>query len=254
MARVRFNNLLVWGSLSTMLILLAGCAGSQHPVVRTNFVEFTPQQRREIDNAKSYEYCLQTGDLLKIAFADEKKLSPDPVRILPDGAITLVGVDRVEVAGLTVTQADSVITRAYSHQYRDPRISVIVLETLGKRVYVMGEVRNPGLIRIPEGGLGPITAVALAGGFTDDAAKEDAVLVRVTPNGYLVQEINLTDFQHVTAGSLATIQLMPYDVIYIPRTKIGDFAYFSKSVLAGLVQITRIASDVRYFSGGAGRY
>jgi hypothetical protein len=46
------------------------------------------------------------------------------------------------------------------------------------------------------------------------------------------------------------VDVQPYDVIYVPRSRIGDFAYFSKTVLSGLVQITRIASDIKYLSGG----
>lgn len=253
MSKVRFSTFTLVAMTAAMFVL-TGCAGNPGPVVRSNFVEFTPEQLQQIDADKQYEYQLQTGDLLKIAFADEKTLSSDPVRILPDGTVTLVGLDRVKLAGMTVTEADSTLTAAYSRQFRDPRISVIVLESSGRQVYVLGEVRNPGLVKLPQGGLGPIAAVTLAGGFSDDAAKGSSVLVRVTPTGYLVQELNLSDFHSITSSSLATVQLMPFDVVYVPRSKIGDFGYFAKSILAGLVQITRIASDVKYISGNTGRY
>ena len=42
-----------------------------------------------------------------------------------------------------------------------------------------------------EGSVSIVGAVSLAGGFTEDAAKGSTVLVRVTPAGYLVQEIDL---------------------------------------------------------------
>jgi len=253
MFRMRFLVLIV-AAMTVPLMFLVGCAGSSGPVVRSNFVEFSPEQLQQIDADKQYEYQLQTDDLLKIAFADEKKLSLDPVRILPDGAVTLVGLDRVKLVGLTVTEADSVITEAYSRQYRDPRISVIVLESAGRQVYVLGEVHNPGLIKLPMGGLAPIAAVTMAGGFTADAAMGSTVLVRVTPVGYMVQELNLSDFQNVASNSLATVNLRPYDIIYVPRSKTGDFAYFSKSILNNLVNVTRIASDLKYIFGNAGRY
>lgn len=235
-------------------ILMSGCAGGTRSTLRSNFVEFSPEQLREIDSGQDYQYRIQAMDLLKIAFADEKKLSPDPVRVLPDGSVTLVSLDRVVVAGLTITQADSMITAAYSRQYRNPQISVIVMETMGRRLYVLGEVRSPGMVRLPEGGVGPLGAIAMAGGFTDDAATESAVLVRVTSTGYLAQEMDLSRVGDVRSSSLATVQLMPFDVIYVPRSKIGDFAYFSKAVLNGLVQISRLAADIRYVSGPAGRY
>jgi len=250
---MRMRIAVVMAGLAALLVL-AGCAGAPRPVVRESFVEFTPEQLREIDAGQQYEYRLQPMDLLKIAFADEKQLSPDPVRILPDGAITVVGLDRMVVAGLTVNQADSLITAAYARQYRNPSISVVVMETLGRRLYVMGEVRNPGMIRMPEGGLGPLAAISLAGGFTEDAEPASAVLVRVTEKGYLAKELDLAHFQDVSSSPLATVQILPYDVIYVPRSRIGNFAYFARSVLTGLVQITRLAADAKYVVGGAGRY
>jgi competence protein ComEA len=44
------------------------------------------------------------------------------------------------------------------------------------KVYVVGEVRNPGVVEIPKGGI-ILDAVTLAGGFTEDAAKENINLV-----------------------------------------------------------------------------
>ena len=126
----------------------------------------------------------------------------------------------------------------------------IKLENVSK-VYVMGEVRNPGMHQLPSGGIDMLGAVTVAGGFTDDAAKAGAVLVRVTDEGYLVQEIDMSDFTSMASAGIAMVQIQPYDVVYVPRSRIGDFAYFSKTVLAGIVQITRIASDINYISGGS---
>jgi len=55
----------------------------------------------------------------------------------------------------------------------------------------------------------------------------------------------------VESAKLATISLETYDVVYIPRSRMGDFGYFSKTLLSGLVSMTRIASDLKYMSGGS---
>jgi polysaccharide export outer membrane protein len=133
----------------------------------------------------------------------------------------------------------------------EPNLSILIQETMGRRVHVMGEVRNPGLHKLPVGGIDMLGAITVAGGFTDDAARAGTVLVRVADNGYLVQEIDLSDISSFAAAGLATVQIQPYDVIYVPRSRMGDFGYFSKTVLAGLVQITRIAADIKYLSGGS---
>ncbi|MBU2501077.1 polysaccharide export protein [bacterium] len=245
-----------WLLLVLFTLAAAGCgSGGNRPVVRTNFIDFTPEQLRAIEHAGEYEYRLQPNDLLRVAFANEPNLLRDPVLILPDGAVTLVGVDRIKVAGLTITEADSVITDAYAKEYRDPQISVVVLESRGRRVYVLGEVVQPGMVDLAHGGLDILGAIAQSGGFTEHAAKDGAVLVRVTSAGYMVRELDLSNFHTLAFSELATVDLLPYDVIYVPRTRIGDFAYFARSVLTGVVNITRIASDMRYLSdGGIGRF
>ena len=233
-----------------MLAVLGGCGGGPSTVVRSNFVEFTPEQKQEINSKSTNEYRIQEGDILKVAFSYEKSLTQENVVVLNDGAISLMGADRLKVAGLTITETDSVVTRAYEKEYLEPNLSIIIQETQGRRVYVMGEVKRPGMHQLPSGGIDMLGAITVAGGFTENAAKAGAVLVRVENDGYLVQEIDMSDFTTMASAGLAMVQIKPYDVVYVPRSRIGDFAYFSRTVLAGLVQITRIASDINYISGG----
>jgi protein involved in polysaccharide export with SLBB domain len=247
---------LLLGALVAMSSGLVGCGGSSaFKSPRSNFVEFTHEQRMEIEASAIREYRIQQDDILRIDVSNLRELSQSAVLVLPDGAISLVGVDRIQVGGLTLTEADSAITAAYSREYRDPRISVIVLETKGRQIYVLGEVRSPGLQRLSHGGLSVVGAVTLAGGFTEDAAPDGTVLVRITPEGYLAQELDLSSFHDVGSMALASVELLPFDVLYVPRSRMGDFAYFSKTILAGLANITRMASDIKFLSSGkTGRF
>ncbi len=233
------------------LLVIAGCGGRSNTPVRSNFVEFNSDQKLMIESDSRRPYRIQTEDVLEIAVSNQKDLFQDGVLVLPDGAISLVGAGRLPVAGLTLAAADSLITIAFSEKIRDPEVSVIVTETQGKQVYVLGEVTSPGLKKLPKGGLGIVSAIALAGGFTDDAAPEGTVLVRVNDTGYLAQEIDLSYFGEVEAVSLATVGLQAFDIVYVPRSRMGDFGYFSRTVLAGLVSLTRMASDINYLSSGA---
>ena len=248
---MRRNNTRIPGLIFglALLAVMAGCGGSSQ-VTRSNFVEFTPEQKQEIEANSSSEYRIQEGDILKVAFSYQEDLNQSNVVVLHDGSVNLVGVDRIEVAGLTMTDADSLVTSAYAKDYVEPNLSLIIQETQGRQVYVLGEVGNPGMHRLPVGGIDMLGAISVAGGFSDDAAKSGTVLVRVTEEGYLVQEVNMDDFATLAASGLATVAIQPYDVIYVPRSRIGDFAYFSKSVITGIAQITRIAVDLRYLSGG----
>ncbi|MFH2052572.1 MAG: polysaccharide biosynthesis/export family protein [bacterium] len=237
------------------LLLASGGCGGPDFVAREAFVSWDENQLLEIANTKASEYRIQEGDILKIAFAFESRLNQEGVVVLADGSVTLVGIDRQILAGLTVTEADSIITRAYSRDYRDPDLSVIVQETKGRAVYVMGRVGSPGLHKVPRGGFSILSAIGAAGGFAEGAVRDGVVLLRVSEAGYSVQEFNLEDLSDPMTSQLATLDLRPYDVIYVPTSRVSDFAYFSRSVLAGIMSLTRIASDMRYLSdGGLGRY
>lgn len=236
-------------------LALGGCGGSSYREMRSTFVEFDPAQRRTIAADAGRAYRIQEGDILRIAFPYEKELTQEGVVVLADGAVSLVGVDRIVLAGHTLVEADSIVTAAYAKDYIEPSLSVIVAETPGRRVYVLGEVKDPGMFKLPAGGLGIVNAIALAGGFREDAAKGGTVLVRVSPEGYLVQEIDLDAIHRPEAAALAMVTLKPFDIVYVPRSRTGDFAYFSRTILQGVLNITRIAADFRYLSGEAvGRY
>jgi polysaccharide export outer membrane protein len=177
-------------------------------------------------------------------------LNQDGVVVLNDGSINLVGVDRVQVVGLSVSEADSIITHAYSREYREPSLSVMIQETQGRRVYVLGEVHDPGYYRVPMGGMDVMSAVGMASGFTGDAAREGTLIVRVNRDGYQVQEVDLSKFGTADFAAQSTAQLQSYDIVYVPRSRVGDFSYFAKTVLAGIANITNIAFDLRYITTG----
>ena len=249
----RFRQLM-WPLLTLgALVVLSGCGGGSTVPVRSNFVEFSPEQQGKINVNSGLAYRLQTEDVLSMVVADQEEMSQDQILVLPDGSISLIGVGSVQVAGKTLAEVDSLVTRVLSREIREPEVSLIVTETQGKQIYVLGEVENPGLYKLSHGGLGIIGAITMAGGFTPDAAREGTVLVRVNEEGYLAQELDLSTFGKPEGIALATVGMQAFDIVYVPRSRIGDFAYFSKSVLSGLVYFTRMASDITYLKNGGTR-
>lgn len=111
------------GSLLVLLALWAvtGCGGGVTVPVRSSFVEFTPDQRTEIETNARRPYRVQTDDVLRVAISHQKELLQDGLLVLPDGSVSLLGAGNLQVAGLTLAEADSAITAAYSRELRDPR-------------------------------------------------------------------------------------------------------------------------------------
>jgi protein involved in polysaccharide export with SLBB domain len=90
-----------------------------------------------------------------------------------------------------------------------------------RRVFLLGEVRTPGPVPlIPRMTLAQL--VAQAGGWTENARFEEAAIIRPAPES---TEIILVDLRRLLVEGERRIDqyLRPNDVIYVPRTGIGNW-------------------------------
>jgi protein involved in polysaccharide export with SLBB domain len=233
---------------------LAGCSGTSARAPRSEFIPFTAEQLTVLQAQRTHLYRIQEGDLLKVQFAYEKPLNQEGIIVLPDGSVSLIGIDNIRLAGLTIAQADSVVTAAYSKEYREPALSIMIQETQGRRIFVLGEVSDPGLYRVTVGGMDVMNAITMASGFTDDAAREATLVVRTTMKGYEFYEVDLAAFGTDQFMPSATMELLPYDIVYVPRSRQGDFGYFTRSILAGLSYATGVGYDLYSIVTGRSRF
>lgn len=232
--------------LPALLAFGSGCAGSSRQVVRNELLlPFTSEQLEAIDKAEAAPYLLQRGDLFSVETMIDEELRQLNVLVLPDGTATLVHLGNMPVAGLSLAQLEDMLNAAYSRDFRDVHLNVVLQKVAGRQVYVLGEVQNPGLYDVGPQGLGIMGAIAQAGGFTEWSGQASVVLLRLTPAGYLSREFDITALRKGRTFDAAVLDLQPYDVIYVNRSKIGDFAAFSKNVMGSLVQYSRFVLDVR---------
>ncbi len=245
MEQPRSQRWIAGGLLAVVLMALTGCSTTAPQAVRTELVPFTPEQQQELARASTSQYRVRAGDRLALDFKYEDALDSTNLLVLPDGNLTLPGgVDPLTVRGLTVSEVDSALTGLYAVDYRYPDLSVLVEELADLKVYVMGEVNNPGQITLPAGGMGVMQAIATAGGFHENARPQETVVMRATPEGFMLRQIDMSHIERRGIPDLAAMDLQPYDMIYVPRSAIGDFDYFSRTVLDGLLTITRIFWDL----------
>jgi polysaccharide export outer membrane protein len=95
------------------------------------------------------------------------------VRVSTEGDITLPLIGRVKVAGLTVEQAEDLISERLVEDrfYKDPHVTIVQKEFATQGVSVLGEVQKPGTYPL----LGPHTlleAISAAGGTTAKAGND----------------------------------------------------------------------------------
>jgi protein involved in polysaccharide export with SLBB domain len=99
-------------------------------------------------------------------------------------------------------------------------------------VYVGGEVRLPGPVAYRVG-MTPMQAILDRGGFTE-VARIDSVL-HVTSKGTSVDATRLDFSGELKRGSPELETLAVNDVLYVPRTFIGDANAFVRLYIRGLM-------------------
>ncbi len=128
-------------------------------------------------NTKGDSYLVEAGDLLGIVVWKNEELSDNYI-VRPDGRITIPLIGDIIAAGKTTDNISLQIELKLKEFIESPFVTVIVREAASNLVYVLGEVRNPGVYRI-QGSLTVLQVIALAGGFTEFANREKMVLIRL---------------------------------------------------------------------------
>jgi polysaccharide export outer membrane protein len=175
------------------------------------------------------EYVIGVGDQLEIVFPYHTNLTERDIVVRRDGRISLPYVGDQMAAGITPMDLDSVLTVKFSDILRDPNLSVIVERPAPQRVYVLGQVNDPGRIDF-EDQMTMVQSVASAGGFAKGALPAHAVLIRRQSVSKIVGvEVNL---KAVTQGAALAndVPLRNYDIVFIPQHPIFTAADFMEAV------------------------
>ncbi len=127
------------------------------------------------DLISEYEqYTLGQGDLILIQVYGETDLTLQS-RLDETGSVEYPFLGEIKLVGRTLGQIQEQITQALKQGYLvDPRVSITVLEY--RKFFVNGEVKNPGGYAY-QPGLTIRIAISLAGGFTEDAAEDEILLI-----------------------------------------------------------------------------
>jgi len=169
-------------------------------------------------NQQPPEYRLQPGDDIEIKFEYVSERNDRQI-VGPDGRIVMPLVGVVTAEGRSVTQLARELEQRYAPQMRDPRITVILRATSGFKVFVGGDVGQPGAVTLT-GRVGAMEAIVLAGGFRDTARLSEVVLIRRGPdNRPMLRTLDMRAF--LSYGAM-DVPLMPYDIVYVPRSAIGE--------------------------------
>jgi len=165
-------------------------------------------------------YTIQIGDEFDIKSYYNPELN-EHVIVRPDGKISLPLVNEIEAAGKTPAQLADELTNRYSSEFKQPQVAIILRTFGAQKVYVAGQVNKPGMVNLV-GQLTALQAVALAEGFTDVARTGEVVVIRRGPDNR--PTTTMLDLNAAIRGSdlKQDLLLQPYDIIYVPRTRIAN--------------------------------
>jgi polysaccharide export outer membrane protein len=156
------------------------------------------------------EYRIGIEDVLDISVWNVAELQKTvPVR--PDGKVSLPLVNDIVAAGLTPMELRKILTEKIGAYVQNPDVSVVVREIRSLKVSVMGQVRSPGRYDL-KGPSTVIDALALAGGFTEFAARRRITILR--PTGAAVQRVAFNYEAAVSKGK--NVLLKPGDIVVVP--------------------------------------
>ena len=126
-------------------------------------------------------YTVQPSDVLEVSVWKEEDLQRE-VLVRPDGRFSFPLVGDVEATGRTVDDLRQEITARLQKYIPDLVVTVTVTEIRGNKIYVIGQVNDPGEF-IVNPRVDVMQALSMAGGTTAYAALNDIVILRRDVNG-----------------------------------------------------------------------
>ncbi|HXC67824.1 MAG TPA: SLBB domain-containing protein [Nitrospiraceae bacterium] len=177
------------------------------------------------------ETPIETGDTLEVVIrrgAGEEKFSS----VVRENGKISAGFIEVDVGGVTAAIAETRVQEAAEPYMRQPRVQVLLKKKVlkVKRVFVLGDVKKPGMIPMPRQ-MTVLQAIAAADMYQETALMEE---VRVIRGGDLAKpNILMADLARAfTYGDMTrNISLEENDIVFVPREHLGDAAEAGKKLM-----------------------
>lgn len=187
--------------------LLAACSGIPAGENNPPAVTTTPE-----------DYRIGVGDNISVHVWREQELSQSIV-VRPDGYISMPLMGDVKAEGKKPEALADEISEALSTVIRSPEVTVMVTSPVSteyrNRVRITGQVASPLSVAYRQG-MTVLDLVLEAGGLTDFAADDRAVLHRNTGEEYRTFPLDLDAI--LNNGDMRTnYTIQPGDVVSVPR-------------------------------------
>jgi polysaccharide export outer membrane protein len=179
------------------------------------------------------QYRIQPGDTLDIKLPYHPEENVRAV-VRPDGRVMMGLTGDVVAAGLTAEEVAAVVTDRARDTLVDPVVTVTVQPGDNLRVYVGGEVTNPGYVSYRPG-LTAVQAIYDRGGVKPSGNSSRVAWVTgvTSAGGYDLHEFNLK--AALSGEHNAAPVLSPNDVLVVPPSAIGRLNQLVDLYINGLI-------------------
>lgn len=182
-------------------------------------VEGSGGQTRTDTPAPTEGYVIGPQDNLSIIVSDETELT-GKYRVDTDGTISMPYLSRVQLAGLSLAEAQDKITTLLKAGFiRNPQVRIEVDQFKARNVLVTGEVRTPGKVTLPGTTMSLLEALALAGSPTQNASNDVLVMHPPKP-GEKAPEPIMVNRKDLELGKVGRdLVLQDGDIVNVPVAK-----------------------------------
>lgn len=186
------------------------------------------------------EYYIGPGDIVDVYVWGNPDLTRE-VTIRSDGKMAYPFIGTFKAAGLSIDQLQATITKKLAEYIRAPQVIVSLKSSAGNKIIILGRVNYPGVFSF-KGTINVLDALAMAGDFTDDG-KSTSVIV-VSDNMTMKPKIKkLNVLKAMRDGIISKDMLLkPNDVIYVPRSTIGDINKFWADIQPTISTLSNLLS------------
>ncbi len=168
--------------------------------------------------AQSPDYKIQPSDVLSITVYQQPDLTTK-TRVSADGYITFPLLVKVYCLDMSADQLTHKLKELLEKDYLvNAQVAVFIEQYHPRQVTVIGEVIRPGKYEMPaEKKITLMDAIALAGGFTKEAALNSTTVLRTENGKEKVIRVKVKDIT-IKGQKADDVVLEPGDIVNIPES------------------------------------
>jgi len=174
-------------------------------------------------------YRIQPGDQVQLSYRYTPEFD-ESLTVQPDGSATVKLIGNIAIGGLTVEEAKATLVTALKTKLNDPEITLTLTDYVKPSYVVVGQVAAPGKFEL-HGKMSAIEAIAIAGGFKDNALHSQVILFHRTDNDMArTTLLNMKRLMNPSHPHLdEDVEIQAGDMLVVPKnhvSKIADYVHW----------------------------